>query len=205
MARRERYYAPRSRRHLLPDRRDVHADPRHPVSRLHAVGRIRTGVDVRDLRHRVQSGVLRRHSGVGGLLLYLGLGWVGSFSTMALARFFGWPPLGRSFGARSHTPRRDARLLEMAGPVPGVVGPHELFHLFVLAGVTWHFVYIWRLVPLRRAMRGLQWLEEKTRGRRSATRIHVGRGERKVPGVLWMPPRASAGKTAGDVRTRRVG
>ncbi len=28
--------------------------------------------------------------------------------------------------------------------IPGVIGPHELFHVLVLAGMSLHFRFIWR-------------------------------------------------------------
>lgn len=80
------------------------------------------------------------------LVLYLGLGWGGAFSTIALYRFFGWRPLKPLvWGALAYTAGATIDFLKWPVVVPGVVGPHELFHLFVLAGVTCHFVYVWRL------------------------------------------------------------
>jgi channel protein (hemolysin III family) len=78
-----------------------------------------------------------------GLLMYLGLGWVGLVSTVALARRFGvrfvlplvWGALAYTIGA----------LVDFAGwpaLVPGVVGPHEVFHLAVLAGISFHWAFI---------------------------------------------------------------
>jgi channel protein (hemolysin III family) len=79
-----------------------------------------------------------------GLVLYLGLGWLGLFSGALLGIRFGpafiRPVIG---GALAYTV---GALLEFARwPVliPGVLGPHELFHLAVLAGMGffWRFVY----------------------------------------------------------------
>lgn len=78
-----------------------------------------------------------------GLLMYLGLGWLGLISTIALARRFGvrfvlplvWGALAYTIGA----------LTEFAGwpvLVAGIVGPHEVFHLAVLAGVSFHWAFI---------------------------------------------------------------
>jgi channel protein (hemolysin III family) len=84
-----------------------------------------------------------------GLLLYLGLGWVGIVSLLSLRRRHGWPPLGPLvWGALAYTAGAALEFSRWPVPLPGIVGPHELFHLFVLAGVSWHFVYIWRLVPV---------------------------------------------------------
>jgi channel protein (hemolysin III family) len=79
-----------------------------------------------------------------GLTLYLGLGWIQAFSAGVL-----WYRYGGAFlkpvlaGALAYT---IGGLLEYLGwPtfVPGVIGPHELFHVAVLVGAAcfWAFVY----------------------------------------------------------------
>ena len=84
-----------------------------------------------------------------GLTLYLGLGWVGIVSLLLLQRRHGWTPLGPLvWGALAYTVGAALEFARWPVPLPGIVGPHELFHLFVLAGVSWHFVYIWRLLPV---------------------------------------------------------
>jgi channel protein (hemolysin III family) len=78
-----------------------------------------------------------------GLLMYLGLGWLGVISTVALARRFGvrfilplvWGALAYTIGA----------LVDFASwpvLVAGVIGPHELFHVGVLAGISFHWWFI---------------------------------------------------------------
>jgi channel protein (hemolysin III family) len=52
------------------------------------------------------------------------------------------------WGALAYTVGAALEFARWPVPLPGIVGPHELFHLFVLAGVSWHFVYIWRLLPV---------------------------------------------------------
>lgn len=84
-----------------------------------------------------------------GLTLYLGLGWVGIVSVISLKRRHGWSPLAPLvWGALAYTAGATLEFLRWPVPIPGVIGPHELFHMFVLGGVTCHFVYIWRLAPL---------------------------------------------------------
>jgi len=81
-----------------------------------------------------------------GLSLYLGLGWVGLISAIALYRLVGLksliPLIG---GAVAYTM---GAIFEYAG-IPtlatGLVGPHEVFHLTVLAGVGMHWEYIRRI------------------------------------------------------------
>ena len=78
-----------------------------------------------------------------GLLMYLGLGWLGVISTIALARRFGvrfilplvWGALAYTVGA----------LVDFIGwpiLVAGVIGPHELFHFAVLSGISFHWAFI---------------------------------------------------------------
>jgi channel protein (hemolysin III family) len=78
-----------------------------------------------------------------GLLMYLGLGWLGLISTVALARRAGvrfvlplvWGALAYSIGAV-------AEFLRWPVLVAGIVGPHEVFHLAVLAGISFHWAFV---------------------------------------------------------------
>jgi channel protein (hemolysin III family) len=78
-----------------------------------------------------------------GLMMYLGLGWLGLISTVALAHRFGvrfvlplvWGALAYTFGAV-------AEFLGWPVLVAGVVGPHEIFHLAVVAGISFHWAFI---------------------------------------------------------------
>lgn len=85
----------------------------------------------------------RIFSGVPGLVLYLGLGWVGLGSVIKL---------GRQIGFRAVRPIWLAGLFFSVGAVleairqPVIirdwVGPHEIFHLAVIAGVLIHWQFI---------------------------------------------------------------
>jgi len=78
-----------------------------------------------------------------GLLMYLGLGWLGLISTVALARRFGVRfVLPLVWGALAYTIGALADFLGWPAPVPGVVGPHEIFHLAVIAGISFHWAFI---------------------------------------------------------------
>jgi channel protein (hemolysin III family) len=86
-------------------------------------------------------------SGVVGLLLYLGLGWIGVFSVVKLGRQLGYRvvrPLwlaGIAFSAGA--------ILEATGHpivVQRWVGPHEVFHVAVIVGVVLHWIFIRRLL-----------------------------------------------------------
>jgi channel protein (hemolysin III family) len=87
-----------------------------------------------------------------GLLMYLGLGWLGLISTVALARRFGVrfvAPL--VWGALAYTLGAVAEFLGWPVLVAGVVGPHELFHLAVVAGISFHWAFIRGIASVGRA------------------------------------------------------
>ncbi len=78
-----------------------------------------------------------------GLLMYLGLGWLGVISAVALARRYGWrrmqPVL---WGALAYTAGALIEFLRWPVLLAGIVGPHEIFHLAVLAGISCHWAFI---------------------------------------------------------------
>src|SRR4051812_15392231 len=81
-----------------------------------------------------------------GLALYLGLGWFGLVSGIALARRFGFrfiqPVI---WGALAYTCGALVDFLDWPDPFPQVLGSHELFHLAVLAGIAFHWKFIFGL------------------------------------------------------------
>jgi channel protein (hemolysin III family) len=86
-------------------------------------------------------------SGVPGLLLYLGLGWVGVLSIVKLGRQIGFRAVrfiwyaGIAYSAGA--------VLEATGRptlIAHWVGPHELFHVAVIVGATLHWVFIRRML-----------------------------------------------------------
>ena len=85
-----------------------------------------------------------------GLLMYLGLGWLGLISTIALARRFGVRfVLPLVWGALAYTIGAVAEFLAWPVLVGGIVGPHEVFHLAVLAGIAFHWAFISRIAGFR--------------------------------------------------------
>jgi channel protein (hemolysin III family) len=91
-----------------------------------------------------------------GVGLYLLLGWLGTISGIVLARHYGfrfvrpllWGGIAYSVGA----------ILDFVNwpvMIPGVVHPHELFHLAVVIGALFHWLFIWRIAdfPIERASR----------------------------------------------------
>jgi channel protein (hemolysin III family) len=81
-----------------------------------------------------------------GLSLYLGLGWVGLVSAIALYRIVGLRPLAPLIGgALAYTIGAICEFARVPTLVTGILGPHEFFHMLVLAGVGMHWEYIRRI------------------------------------------------------------
>jgi len=81
-----------------------------------------------------------------GLLMYLGLGWLGVISTVTLARRYGLRfILPLVWGGLAYTAGAAADHFHWPVLIAGVVGPHELFHLAVLAGISFHWSFIRRI------------------------------------------------------------
>jgi len=79
-----------------------------------------------------------------GLMLYLGLGWAGAVSAAVLYYRHGAHFIRLVFlGAAAYTLGGVLEFLAWPTLWPGVIGPHELFHVAVLAGTGcfWKFAY----------------------------------------------------------------
>ena len=80
------------------------------------------------------------------LSFYLILGWAGLFTAFALRRAVGLEPLiPIILGAFAYSIGALIDVSALPDPVPGLIGPHEVFHVFVLAGVVSHWMYIRRI------------------------------------------------------------
>lgn len=78
-----------------------------------------------------------------GLTMYLGLGWIGVISATALARRYGWRALQLVlWGALAYTAGALVEFLRWPVLLAGILGPHEIFHLAVLAGIACHWAFI---------------------------------------------------------------
>ena len=78
-----------------------------------------------------------------GLSLYLGMGWLGAITGILLYRRFGFVfirPL--IYGALAYTSGAVVEFIRMPVLIPGVIGPHELFHITVLLGLGYHFAFV---------------------------------------------------------------
>lgn len=80
-----------------------------------------------------------------GLALYLIMGWLGAFGGVLLARRHGYnfvKPL--LFGGIAYSVGAIVDVLEWMVAIPGIIHPHELFHMAVLMGAFWHWLFIWQ-------------------------------------------------------------
>lgn len=86
------------------------------------------------------------------LILYLGLGWVGIISAYVLIRQFGVKAvLPLIYGALAYTIGATLEFMRVPVLINGVIGPHEIFHLLVLAGISFHWQFVYRMAQLHRA------------------------------------------------------
>ena len=79
------------------------------------------------------------------LSLYLGLGWVGIVTGVLLYQRHDYhyiKPL--IYGAIAYTTGAVLEFMRFPELVPGVLGPHELFHVAVLFGIGYHFAFVVR-------------------------------------------------------------
>ncbi|MBS0204005.1 MAG: hemolysin III family protein [Planctomycetes bacterium] len=81
---------------------------------------------------------------VAGIAIFLVFGWGGAVTAAVLWRRHGWRFIRPAvFAGLSYTIGAIILLLHQPMPISGVVGPHELWHLAVLAGLGlhWRFVF----------------------------------------------------------------
>jgi channel protein (hemolysin III family) len=80
-----------------------------------------------------------------GLALYLCFGWLGAFSAFHFARRYGFAfviPL--ILGGVAYSVGGVMEYFGWPVVVPGMVHPHEVFHVAVLVGALFHWVFIWQ-------------------------------------------------------------
>ena len=87
-----------------------------------------------------------------GLTLYLVMGWSGALSAMLIYHLHGaryLVPLVA--GAIAYTIGAILDYLRVPVLIEGIIGPHELFHLFVLSGIGAHWLLVARIAEDHRA------------------------------------------------------
>ncbi|MGD8408072.1 MAG: hemolysin III family protein [Thiohalophilus sp.] len=83
------------------------------------------------------------------LALYLGLGWVGALTGILLYRRFHFGFIKYLLlGALAYTIGAVFEYLRYPVLIDGVIGPHELFHVFVLVGISFHFMFVFQFAGI---------------------------------------------------------
>ena len=87
---------------------------------------------------------------IAGLAFYIAMGWAGIYSGYELYRRYGWGFI-RPLAWEGIAYTAGGALEFLRGPVlfDGIVGPHELFHLAVLAGLGLHFRFLFSIAGKR--------------------------------------------------------
>jgi hemolysin III len=85
-----------------------------------------------------------------GLVAYLGLGWLGILSAYLTHRLHGFTVIRPLiYGAIAYTVGATLEFLRLPVVIAGVIGPHELFHIAVLAGIAYHWLFIRDLLLMK--------------------------------------------------------
>ena len=88
---------------------------------------------------------------VAGIAIFLVFGWGGAVTATVLWRRYGWTFIRYAvFGGLSYTVGAIVLLIHGPMVIDGVVGPHELWHIAVLAGLAmhWRFVFQFATGPI---------------------------------------------------------
>ncbi|MDH5407382.1 MAG: hemolysin III family protein [Gammaproteobacteria bacterium] len=79
------------------------------------------------------------------LSLYLGLGWFGAVTGILLYQRHGYKYIKTLiYGAVAYTAGAVLEFMRFPELIPGIIGPHELFHIAVLFGIGYHFAFVYR-------------------------------------------------------------
>lgn len=79
-----------------------------------------------------------------GLAMFLGMGWIGLFTGILLYRRYDLLFIRYIlFGALSYTVGAILEFFHMPILIPGIIGPHELFHIAVITGIAFHWKFIY--------------------------------------------------------------
>jgi channel protein (hemolysin III family) len=88
-------------------------------------------------------------------LLFLGLGWVGALTGHYFRKFYGDSSIRFLIGGGAfYSLGALVDFLRWPVLIPEIVGPHEIFHIFVIAGAIshWLFIYRWAHHPVSNLM-----------------------------------------------------
>ena len=90
-----------------------------------------------------------------GVTMYLAMGWIGVIGSVVLWRRYGFSYVKLLFcGGMAYSVGALLNQFDLLTLIPGVLGPHEVFHILVLLGMGMHWRFIYsiasgELPPLR--------------------------------------------------------
>ena len=94
----------------------------------------------------LRTGLFEKLPAWWGLSLYLAMGWFGVVSGVMVARRTSWPTvMPLLLGGIFYSAGALMEVGRLWWVVPGVVGPHELFHVMVVAGALSQWWFVWRI------------------------------------------------------------
>lgn len=80
-----------------------------------------------------------------GLAFYLGMGWIGVLSGIKVWRAHGFGTCQFLFaGGVAYSAGAVTEFFRTPTLWPGVFGPHEMFHVAVIVGVAFHWIFLYR-------------------------------------------------------------
>ncbi|RMF39253.1 MAG: DNA-binding protein [Planctomycetota bacterium] len=86
-----------------------------------------------------------------GVGVFLAMGWAGVVTMFLMWRQFGYDFIrALLMGGAAYSVGAVLLLLDWPVVLPGVIGPHELWHVAVLGGLFWHWRFVSQLVELQR-------------------------------------------------------
>lgn len=89
------------------------------------------------------------------LTFFLTLGWFGVLSAVLLYRRFGFLfILPLLLGGLAYSFGGVMDLLGRGWLIPGIIGPHEMMHIWVLVGLSCHYRFVWGIAARARPMPG---------------------------------------------------
>lgn len=85
------------------------------------------------------------------LAIYLCMGWLGAITGHQLYKRLGLNAiLSLIYGAIAYTFGATLEFVRYPVLISGVIGPHELFHVLVLFGISFHWLFIYRMAKLHK-------------------------------------------------------
>jgi channel protein (hemolysin III family) len=80
------------------------------------------------------------------LALYLGMGWLGAITGYKVHMLMGLKAIAPLiYGAIAYTLGAVLEFSRFPILITGVMGPHELFHVLVLVGISFHWLFVYRM------------------------------------------------------------